>query len=556
MHSKPPFSPQPRASRPAGLASLSSTLVIRESSDGAQAFARAPGRLRLLALATVAVALSFAAVPRAARAQNPTPTVIDPNLAVRTVVSGLTQPIGMAFLRSNDFLVTEKPTGQVKRVVNGAVVGTVLDLPVNSASERGLLGIALHPHFSRNGWVYLFWTESSTGADSTVLAEVGNPNSPYPPGTPQPFGNRVDRFVWDRRTQTLKFDRNLIVLRAYQADADQPLRGNHNGGVIRFEKVSNDKPHGPFGFFGWRDSRREKLFIIIGDNGRRGMLQNLLNGPVGGDVPDDAFGGPEPDNAHLTGVILRLNDDGSIPRDNPFYDYGATIGGEEGANFQRIYAYGIRNSFGLAVDPWTGELWESENGDDTFDEINRIEPGHNGGWIQAMGPLVRAPEFKQIETAFGPMALQQLRWPPTNLADNGVEARARMVDVPGSHYGEPQFSWKWAAPPAGLGFMEDRSLGSDYEGDLFAGGAIPVAAGGYLLRFKLTPNRQRLAWTDPRLADLVADNTAKQDLTESESLLFGSNFGTGTDVQTGPRGNLFVVSTSHGAVYEIHRVGR
>lgn len=503
----------------------------------------------------IALALSAAG---SARAQDIPPTVNDPDLAVRTVVSELSTPIGLAFLRHNDFFVTEKPTGQVKRVVNGKVVATVLDLPVNSASERGLLSIALHPNFDRNGWVYLFWTESSTGADTTDVALVGNPSSPYPPGTPQPFGNRVDRFMWDRKSQKLKFDRNLIVLRAYQADANQPLRGNHNGGVIRFEKDDDGHSRRLFDFFesGRRDGRHEKLFIVIGDNGRRGMLQNLLQGPFGDDTPDDQFGGPEPDNAHLTGVILRLNDDGSIPRDNPFYDYGTTLGGEEGRNLQRIYAYGVRNSFGLAVDPWTGELWESENCDDAFDEINRIEPGHNGGWIQSMGPLARQSEFKQIETTFPtpPGALQQVRWPPSNLADDPISARARMVDFPGSHYADPQFSWKWALPPAAIGFMTDRSIGREHYGALFVGAALPFNAGGFLLRFELTPNRQRLAWSDPKLADQVADNTAKYDFTESESLLFGQNFGSGVDIHTGPRGNLYVVSASKGAVFEIYRV--
>ena len=101
-------------------------------------------------------------------AQPVVPSVVDTNLAVRTVVTNLDQPIAMAFLGQNDFLVTEKASGKVKRVVDGVVTATVLDLPVNSASERGLLGMALHPDFKRNRLVYLYWTESSTGADSTV----------------------------------------------------------------------------------------------------------------------------------------------------------------------------------------------------------------------------------------------------------------------------------------------------------------------------------------------------------------------------------------------------
>src|SRR5262245_15605203 len=131
------------------------------------------------------------------------PTLSDPKLSVREVVSGLTQPIGMAFLAENDFFVTEKPTGMVKRVVLGAVSATVLDLPVNSADERGLLGIALHPNFASNGWVYLYWTESSTGKDTDKIDQVGNSNSDFTPNTRKPLGNRVDRFVWDDQAQTL-----------------------------------------------------------------------------------------------------------------------------------------------------------------------------------------------------------------------------------------------------------------------------------------------------------------------------------------------------------------
>jgi len=75
---------------------------------------------------------------------------------------------------------------------------------------------------------------------------------------------------------------------------------------------------------------------MIGDNGRRGQMQNLRDGPFGPGIPDDQFGGPEPDNAHLTGVILRLNDAGSTPQDNPFFEVGQEMGGEVGANIQKV----------------------------------------------------------------------------------------------------------------------------------------------------------------------------------------------------------------------------
>ena len=458
----------------------------------------------------------------------PGPTMLADDLGVRTAVSGLATPVSMAFIGRDDMLVLEKNTGKVQRVqlqrdgtgrVVGRTVTTVLDLAVNSASERGLLGIARHPNFPTNPGIYLYWTESTTGADNNVLSEV-----PL-------LGNRVDRFVWNGSTLTL--DKNLIKLRALQEDAGQLPRGNHDGGVIRF---------GPDG----------KLYIIVGDVGRRGQMQNLKDGPSGPGVPDDQFGGPEPDDAHLTSVILRLNDDGTTPTDNPFFAAGAAIGGQVGANIQKIFAYGIRNSFGMNFDPRSGNLWTQENGDDAFDELNLVRPGMNGGWVQIMGPVSRIRQFKRIEVA-NSNSLQQLRWPPTNVADSPTEARSRLFALPGSSYSNPEFSWKYAVAPAGIGFVRGAGLGRKYRGDLFVGAARTNLKGGYLFHFNLTRKRNSVAVNDPLLKDRVADNRAKFDLTESESMLIGRGFGVGTDIQTGPDGSLYVVSLTGGAIYEIHR---
>jgi glucose/arabinose dehydrogenase len=469
----------------------------------------------------LSLVMSFTSINFAA-AQAETPEMLHPRLDVRPVVGGLTTPTTMAFLGPNDILVLEKNTGQVQRVVDGVIQGAVLDLAVNFGSERGLLGIALHPDFPTNPGVYLYWTESTTGEDTNVLSS-----------TPL-LGNRVDRFVWDGAS--LALDENLIMIRAIQQDAGQPERGNHDGGVITF---------GPDG----------KLYIFIGDLGRRGNLQNLPCGPTatcpGPTVPDDQFGGPEPDNAHLSGVILRLNDDGSAPSDNPFFGVGASMGGEVGANIQKIFSYGHRNSFGMSVDPVSGAVWLQENGDDSFSELNRIEPGLNGGWVQIAGPVERIAQFKEIETTFGGMNLQQLRWPPTNIADTPEEALSRLFMIPGANYSDPEFSWKWEVAPGGIGFVIGRGLGSQFQGDLFMGAATPNLEGGYLFHFNLTGNRQKIGVDDPRLEDRVADNLAKHEITESESLLIGRNFGVVTDIETGPNGNLFVVSLTQGTIYEI-----
>ena len=125
--------------------------------------------------------------------------------------------------------------------------------------------------------------------------------------------------------------------------------------------------------------------------------------------------------------------------------------------------------------------------------------------------------------------------------------------LPGAHYSEPEFSWKYEVAPAGIGFVKGRALGPQYEGDLFVGAARTNLVGGHLFHFNLTGNRRKIAVDDPRLEDRVADNLAKFDITESESLLVGRDFGIVTDIQTGPNGNLFLVSLSNGAVYEIFR---
>ncbi|HEX6036134.1 MAG TPA: PQQ-dependent sugar dehydrogenase [Anaerolineales bacterium] len=506
----------------------------------------------------LALLMSFTSVNFSA-AQGETPEILHPALDVRTVVSGLTTPTTMAFLGINEFFVLEKNTGMVKHVIDGEV-DTVLDLAVNFFSERGLLGIVLDPNFHTNNYVYLYWSCIAppppaedpfipTQEECAETPELGEDNEDVL-ATPL-LGNRVDRFVWDG--ETLTFDLNLIMLRSFQNDAapeppdqgdeEQPPRGNHDGGVMVFGQDG-------------------MLYIFVGDLGRRGQLQNLPCGPTatcdGDTVPDDQFGGPEPDDAHLSGVILRLNTDGTVPTDNPFYEAGAAIGGEEGENIQKIFSYGHRNGFGMAVDSITGNLWMQENGDDSFSEINRVVPGMNGGWIQIMGPVERVPQFKEIETTFfAPPAtfpaLQQLRWPPTNIADSPEEALSRLFMIPGATYRDPEFSWKWEVAPGGIGFLNSRALGPRFQDDLFVGAATPLLEGGYLFHFNMSEDREGFEFGNRRLQDGVADNRDKHEITESRGLLIGRSFGTGTDVEMGPNGNLYIVSLTQGAVYEIFR---
>ena len=349
-------------------------------------------------------------------------------------------------------------------------------------------------------------------------------------------------------------DRNLILLRSRQTDnvevpghpgtTNAAEQGNHNGGVLRF---------GPDG----------KLYLFMGDQGRRGWLQNLPNGPfLTAPQTDDTFGGPSPDNAHFTGFILRLNEDGTTPADNPFFAAGAAIGGEAGANIQKIYSYGHRNGFGMAFDPLSGSLWETENADDAFSELNRVVPGMNGGWIQLAGPLSRLADYKQIETTLFGSATQQVRYPPTRAAYTPALALARMFMLPGAVYRDPEFSWKYEIGPAGTTFVSGNALGAEYNGTLWIGSARSFQQvggnGGSLYRMRLTADRLHVDVSgDPRLADLVADNlfrAQKFDGTESETLQIGRGFGTTTDIEQGPDGALYVVNLTDNIIYRISRI--
>jgi glucose/arabinose dehydrogenase len=490
---------------------------------------------------TCALLVIFSLFSASAYADTTPATVLDPNLQVTPFLSsGISQPIGIVFLSANDAFVLEKASGQVKRVISGVLQPTpVLDLGVNSNSERGLLSLVLHPNFPAVPFVYVFWTESSTGADSTSVSDVAL------------LGNRIDRFVWNGSTLTL--DRNVLLLRARQTDNvavpghpgtnNANEQGNNNGGVLRF---------GPDG----------KLYVFVGDEGRRGWLQNLPNGPfLTAPLLDDTFGGPSSDNAHLSGTILRLNEDGTVPADNPFFAAGAAMGGETGASIQRIFSYGHRNSFGMAFDPIGGNLWETENADDAFSELNRIIPGMNGGWIQVAGPLSRMADFKSIETLEFGKNLGQVRYPPTRIAYSGTLALSRMFMLPGASYRDPEFSWKYEIGPSGATFVQGTALGAEYDGTLWFGSARSFqqvgGTGGSLYRMRLTPDRLHVdVSADPRLADHVADNLTrpqKFEGTESETLQIGTGFGTATDIKQGPDGNLYVVSITDNAIYKISR---
>lgn len=437
------------------------------------------------------------------------PSLRLPQLTIGEVVSGLEFPTTLAFVNPDGFLVLEQRTGRVRYVQNGTIVGTALDLGVDWSGERGGLGILAHPRFRENGFIYIYWTarlvnrSALPGKDAEDAAQELDRI------------NRVDRFVWNGTS--LVFDRNILTLPSNATETYFKSRLTiHNGGVMLF-------------------GRDEKLLVVNGDQVLRGQLQNV-------------FDGPSPTHKNLTGIILRLNGDGSIPSDNPFYKFGLDMGGEVGANLMRIFAYGIRNSFGMDLNPSNGELWITENGLKHFDEINRVPPGFNSGWVQIMGPDVCFDQYVALEK---PLNAGYLGVNPAfrsdRLAHSAEEARKRLVRFPNSVYVEPVFSWKFVVSPTALHFVRSEKLSG-----LVGHGSVLVGdISGRIYRFVLDKDGKGFQFSDKRLSDRTADGSSARDDSELESLVIGTWFGLITDIETSPNGTLFVVSLSHGKIYEI-----
>jgi glucose/arabinose dehydrogenase len=285
----------------------------------------------------------------------------------------------------------------------------------------------------------------------------------------EPINNKISRYVWSPISKTLTFERKIIDLPGGPGP-------NHDGGKIVFA------PNG-------------KLFSVIGELNRQERTANFENS----------------DTLNLDGVVIRLQPNGKSIPTNPFPVLGTpTVQ-------QNIWAYGIRNSFGLAFDPVTGDLWDTENGPDRMDEINRVPPGFNSGWKDIQGPLSRS----------------------------GTDTSGLVTLGPRANYQDPKLSWVEPVAPTDLEFVNSSRLGATYRNDLIVGDVNT----GALYHFELTSNRKSLALSGV-LEDRVADNSNGDLLKESDDIIFGTDFGVTSDIINGP-GGLFVLSLSNGALYRI-----
>jgi aldose sugar dehydrogenase len=266
------------------------------------------------------------------------------NFRIDVVAGGLDTPWGLAFLPDGRLLVTER-SGHLRIIANGKL----LPEPVKGTPEvwarqdGGMLDIALHPDYTKNGWIYLTYTEVQPGSEALPPPAAGQGRSSGPPSMTVIIRGRINQNNEWVDTQDV-----------FRASASLYTASNiHYGSRLLFDREGH-------------------LFYSLGERGEMKNAQDLSN-PLG--------------------KVHRINDDGSIPSDNPFVKTPGAI--------PSIWTYGHRNPQGLSWDPVTGLLWESEHGPTGGDEINILEKGKNYGWgvitmgIQPGITLHSAPGMEQ-----------------------------------------------------------------------------------------------------------------------------------------------------------------
>ena len=279
---------------------------------------------------------------------------------MEVVARGLETPWGLAFLPDGRLLITERP-GRLRIVQKGQLLAEpVSGTPtVWERQDAGLLDVEVHPAYARTGWIYLAYVEpgANNTAPPSAAAAAAAGLLPGRGGTGAPATVNTSNTVIIRGKINAKnqWVDQQVILRTrpelYVAD------NSHFGSRFIFDQQSH-------------------LFYTIGDRGEMMSAQDLAN-------------------PH--GKIHRVNDDGSVPKDNPFANKPDAL--------PTIWSYGHRNPQGLAWDPATGKLWESEHGPQGGDEINIVEPGRNYGWgvitmgVQA-GITSRAQEGMEQPVAY------------------------------------------------------------------------------------------------------------------------------------------------------------
>ncbi len=444
-------------------------------------------------------------------AAQPEPEIVDPTpddltdpgfqLDWEEVLPGITlsKPTGMAFLGTKEFeefLVLEKETGHVRHFLSRVEQPLALDLAVDRCGDRGLIGIALHPGFEpgahvpdpdhpEKDWVYLSYHDNAGNPDG-----CGDTAAVF----------HVDRYTWNGTALVNPVSMYTRDLGAAEITAV--------GGVIttteEFQLIA------PVTLV-------TRLFILMGSLGHDGKLQNNKTGP---DLDD-------------TSVLLRLNDDGTTPLDNPFDDPDTAAPETK----DRYFAYGIRDPRGVATDPVAQKVWFTEYSDTGKpDEINLLLSASNGGYKAYQG--FKEPKDIPKNTEIG--------YPLFDLAQTSTAPKK-----PVSTFLLPRFSFEnGAVKPTGIAFG-GTEVGPQHREDVFVG-----TQEGNLYRFPVHSARSGFTLTGS-LADTianVADPTAIPPRPEPDDLKeiwIGKRFGVISELEEGADGSIYSVDQDGGKIYRV-----
>ena len=276
----------------------------------------------------------------------------------------------------------------------------LLDVNVANQVEQGMLGIAVSEKLSDNKThVFLYYTEAEgeTGDEGVEEEEDEESNGDIEQTSSgdggEPSGNRLYRYDLSEDGTRLLNPKLLL---------DLPYRPGpaHNGGIVTIGPDSN-------------------VYVVVGN-----LLANADERFDGYSLDQNIINGTPPDGR---GGILRVTQDGKLVDDS------GILGNEHPLNM--YFAYGIRNSFGIAFDPLTGYLWDTENGGN-YDEINLVGPGFNSGWEKVIGKASLQEGFDQGD----------------------------LVDFNGNgEYSDPEFSWAtksdFRTAPTSIVFFDSDKLG-------------------------------------------------------------------------------------------------
>ena len=319
------------------------------------------------------------------------------HIKVSVVTKGLSHPWSIAFLPGGDMLITER-VGRLRLVRNGvlqpaAVKGT--PQVVSISTMAGLMDIALHPRFAENKWVYISYHK------------------------PVGMGKSVDG-------------------KDFPLASNSILRGTWDG-----NQLTNVKD-----IFVADDVDMEMSRIAFGQDG---MLYMTIGGP--GTGPPASLDRPQHGN-DFAGKILRMTDEGGVPKDNPFV-------GKAGFK-PLIYTMGHRTQLGLTINPYNGEVWAGEQGPNGGDEVNVLKAGGNYGWpVVSYGSDYRGPRFPAFAS--------------------------------GTTFEEPRLFWTPAIALSGMTFYTGDRV-PNWKRNLFVGGMREgeIARTGQLVRIVFNDSWQEL----------------------------------------------------------------